>query len=171
MYTLLKEKDIIETCTKTLAESEDPDKRRLSLLAIAFYFKQELDENDCLAEDQIQLFVKALEKDTDADVRMCAAWAIGYLWNEDTDAQNLIHGLNDEVARVRLETVHAIGFLYQYDRHGAVLALIQALADKDVTVRMHALGLLLEIDRSFVFGQIENLLDSVDAENASLLNE
>ena len=200
MYKLLNKNEVAQSYAKTLAESEDSVKRRDALMVITFYMDiksydsdndnddddnddddndNDDDDNDDADNDDeeshldalFKLIESALLHDPDAEVRMYAAWAIGCLRNTDTDVKNLMNGLNDEDYRVRIETVQSLGLLYQHDFLEAVPGLLQALADKDVTVRMHALGLLLKGDHHFVFDQINNLLDSVDADNSPVLKE
>lgn len=191
MHTLLNKEEVAQAYAKTLAGSEDPAKRRDALVVLTFYTDvksndwdndndddnddsgndndSDNDDNDDDDESQLDVLYKLIESallhDPDAEVRMYAAWAIGCLGNTETDVENLINGLNDEDYRVRMETVQSLGFLARRNSPGTVNGLLQALADKDVTVRMYALKLLLNSHSGAVFKQIKKLLDSVDADN------
>lgn len=201
MYTLLNKEEVAQAYAKTLAESEDPDKRRDALVVLTFYTNvkyndwdndtddndtddddnddsgndndSDNDDNDDGDESQLDVLYKLIESallhDPDAEVRMYAAWAIGCLGNTETDVENLIHGLNDEDYRVRMETVQSLGFLGRRNSHGTVNGLLQALADKDLAVRMYALKSLLNSHSDAVLKQIKKLLDSVNADNSPTL--
>ena len=184
MYKVINLIDIIEAFKKTLVESEEPAKRRDALLALTFYAKSSTlywhdDDNDNDDDDDgnqlkfkefFGLIKNLLTHDPDPGVRMYAAWVIGYLGNRDTSTQILFHGLNDEDSRVRIEAVQSLGLLDTCNSTGTVPGLIQALADRDVAVRMRALCFLLHGDIMEIIAQIEDLIYENDC-NSPELNE
>jgi hypothetical protein len=153
MINPITEQSIIEMCNLTLADCEDPIRRRDSLLILNFILKGEEPESERVEK----LAKELLKEDEDANVRRYAAWVLSNLFAKDI-LKNLAEALADENWEVRFDVVEAIGdFPDDENKEKIIPLLLRALEDSRPEVQLRAAFHLSCYDGSDVRTEIRKI--------------
>ena len=149
----ITKQEIIDMCDLTLADCEDPIRRRDALLILNFIAEEDETERDRV----VKLAKELLKEDDDANVRRYAAWVLKELFADDT-LKILAEALSDESWEVRYEVVEAFSSIGENeDAPIPVVALLRALGDSRPEVQLRAAFHLSCFDGSDVRKEIRKI--------------